>query len=319
MSDGVTGSADRRRVVSGLQTQFEAIRSADPFRVLGLDHHAGVEDIRHAYVRLTKVYHPNRFALEDPHTRDLANEVYLVIRRAYDLLLDDAGRQRWRERVAPSPTGANPRPHTTPAVSGALPPVTAVSSGLGVGTIRPGGPPPVQTTPMALPDLTPPPNPGQTRTGKAPTNPPPAAPAPRSPPRVSTQPTSSRTPTIPGSPGSVDVQGVLDQARTRAQRFEDALQLMHQGRYKEAREALFIIAAEDPQSKRYRTQLHLAWAFEHKLEGKRDDYKRELERALDLDPECHEAKAALAKLEESSGGGANAGKKKGLFGKLFGK
>jgi Tfp pilus assembly protein PilF len=108
------------------------------------------------------------------------------------------------------------------------------------------------------------------------------------------------------------MQAMLDQARTRGQRFDDAVLLIRQGQYKQAREALYKIAMEDPQNKRYRVQMHLAWGMEHLGEGRAPEGQRELERALTLDPNCSDARDALKKLQDAQ-------KKPGLFGKLFGK
>ena len=116
-------------------------------------------------------------------------------------------------------------------------------------------------------------------------------------------------PTTPPGRSPEDVQALLESARTRGQRFEEALRLLAQGIYHEAREALHKITAEDPQSRRYRVALHLAWGLEYREAGDRDKAIRELERAVALDPECTEAVDALRKLQEKRGG---------ILGKLFG-
>jgi len=41
-------------------------------------------DNRAAFLRATKQFHPNRFARRPPHIRRLANDVYIVIKEAYD-------------------------------------------------------------------------------------------------------------------------------------------------------------------------------------------------------------------------------------------
>ncbi len=70
---------------------------------------------------------------------------------------------------------------------------------------------------------------------------------------------------------------------------------------------------EDPASKRYRVQLHHAWGLEHLADGKPAEAQRELERALALEPESAEIKAALAKAQEQQK------KPGGILGKLFGR
>ncbi|MBL4635449.1 MAG: hypothetical protein JKY56_16430, partial [Kofleriaceae bacterium] len=43
-----------------------------------------VSDCRSAFLRATKQFHPNRFARRPQHIRKLANNVYIVIKEAYD-------------------------------------------------------------------------------------------------------------------------------------------------------------------------------------------------------------------------------------------
>lgn len=84
--------------------------------------------MRAAYLAKTKRYHPNLFALASAETRDMATEVFLLIRRAYSQLGDDAKRRTWRDRIVP-PTG--PRailvPSSAPAAPEAPPPAVAGS------------------------------------------------------------------------------------------------------------------------------------------------------------------------------------------------
>jgi predicted Zn-dependent protease len=106
---------------------------------------------------------------------------------------------------------------------------------------------------------------------------------------------------------------MLEAARTRGQRFDEAVALVSRGKYREAREAFYKIAMEDPQAKRYRVQLHYAWGLEHLADGKPAEGQRELERALALEPDSADIKAALAKATDQQK------KPSGILGKLFGK
>src|SRR5438552_11600630 len=106
---------------SSLRQEMDRIRSADPFTVYRLTPLADVVDVRNAFLAATKRFHPNRFATASPEARDLANEVFLVYRRAYDQLTDDAKRKQWQDRLRPAaPLGARPSIHTpahgTPAI-----------------------------------------------------------------------------------------------------------------------------------------------------------------------------------------------------------
>src|SRR4030095_7893178 len=88
-----------------LRQEFERLKFADPFLVLGVAPSADAPAIRWAFLELTKRYHPNRFAREPGDIRELANEVFLVIRRAYEVLSDEQRRRSWRERVASGRSG----------------------------------------------------------------------------------------------------------------------------------------------------------------------------------------------------------------------
>jgi tetratricopeptide (TPR) repeat protein len=108
------------------------------------------------------------------------------------------------------------------------------------------------------------------------------------------------------------VQALLEAAKTRTRRFDDAQISMAQGRYREAREALQRLAAEDPATKKFRVQLHLATGLEHRAAARFDEAIRELERAVALDPECADAAEALRRLQEQKRSG-------GFLSKLFGR
>jgi predicted Zn-dependent protease len=111
---------------------------------------------------------------------------------------------------------------------------------------------------------------------------------------------------------------MLEAARTRGQRFDDAVALISRGKYREAREAFYKIAMEDPQAKRYRVQLHYAWGLEHLADGKPAEAQRELERALALEPESTDIRSALARVKDAEKAEKDK-KPSGILGKLFGR
>lgn len=254
-------------LASRLKAELGRLKAVDPFKALGLPQNADGEAVRRAFLNLTKIRHPNRFARESAEIRDVANELFLVIRRAYDVLSSEEGRKQWRERLGAGSVDRTPTPQPAPQPKTPAP--------------APAPAPPVSPPPVARPQTVPP-------ARRMPTTPP-----------------------VTGRPPE-EVQAMLESVRTRGQRLDDALALLARGKYREAREALFQIAAEDPQSKRTRVQLHLAWGLEHLSESRPAEAQRELERAVALDPECQEAQQALRKAQEQQ-------KKGGLFGKLFGR
>lgn len=61
----------------------------DPYQVLGLPNKASSEEIRHAYIRQAKLYHPDRFP-EGP-AREQATERFKAITMAYETLTGKRG------------------------------------------------------------------------------------------------------------------------------------------------------------------------------------------------------------------------------------
>src|SRR5262249_11784760 len=131
-------------------------------------------------------------------------------------------------------------------------------------------------------------------------------------PKPGTQPPLSKAgPPPPVSPTTgrteEQVKALLDEARTRTPRFDQATRLAARGQYAEAKEILAKLATEDPQSRRYRHKLLFVTGIEHREAGRAEDALRELERAAALENEPGEAAEALKKLQAE---------RKGLFGKL---
>jgi len=254
-----------------LRGDLARLQPLNPFQVLDLGLDADHEAVRRAFIALTKRYHPARFARESPETVDVANELFLIIHKSYAQLSDNRRRRAWRERIAAAAGTAHVR--------------------------RP--------TPMPMP-LAPPAEPMRAQ-ATSPSVRPRAAPAPPSPsppvaPAALVSPTTGRT--------TEQVRVLLDEARTRGQRFDLAARHVAQGRYAQARELLIKLCAEDPPSRRFRHKLHLASGLEHRDAGRSGEAVRELERAVALEAEPSEATEALKKLQAD---------RKGLFGKLFGR
>ena len=57
------------------------------YQAMGLQSHAGSEEIRSAYLSAMKQYHPDQVAHLGPELRELANRKAQEINRAYDALM----------------------------------------------------------------------------------------------------------------------------------------------------------------------------------------------------------------------------------------
>jgi tetratricopeptide (TPR) repeat protein len=334
-----------RDVGAKLRAELARLTPLNPFEVLGIPTNASAEQVRTAYLTATKAYHPNRYARENVETVEAANEVFLVIRRAYGLLWDDAKRKATQQKLAgagpappriraglesaPSPGAAPPpaaRPPTMPVAPTAMrtpatqPPLSTRA--------EPPTQPPIGAAPSRMPPMQPPRS-GQTPPpqltvpagSRAPATQPPrgpsastaATPRPR-PPVVPTQMTAALAGTKPVSPQTgrspEQVTAVLEAVQTRGQRFELACRLIQKNRAQEARPLLNQLVSEDRHHRKYRVKLMHAVALEHRDAGRFDEAIRDLERAVAFDPEVPEIRAELEKLREQ---------RKGFFSKLFGR
>jgi tetratricopeptide (TPR) repeat protein len=91
-----------------IEEAHAALRGANHFAVLGLTVSASGEEIRQAFARLARRYHPD--AQRDPALQDLRtklNDVFVAVGNAYAVLKDAAARDRYERsmslRMAPPP------------------------------------------------------------------------------------------------------------------------------------------------------------------------------------------------------------------------
>jgi curved DNA-binding protein CbpA len=87
-----------------VEQRAAALDTMDYFEVLRVPRTAGAAEVKAAYHRESRAYHPDRFAaLPAPALRDLIGRVYRRVNEAYTVLRDDAKRQRYLADV----TGAD--------------------------------------------------------------------------------------------------------------------------------------------------------------------------------------------------------------------
>ncbi len=142
----------------------------DPYEALGLGSSEPAE-VRSAFLQLTKIYHPARFARMSPDIQRLANEVFLSLRAAHDTLA--------RPQVkAPASRQSGAIPIVRPPVAGNRPPSGAIP------VLRPPPAPlPARTKTGPIPvtgrtPTGPEPSTPRTATGPVPNPPQPARPTP---------------------------------------------------------------------------------------------------------------------------------------------
>lgn len=79
-----------------LQKLFESLDSSDYFQILQLPQTATTSDIKRAFYRESRIYHPDRiFHLTDPRPKQQLGDLYKRITEAYYVLRDDAKRKKY--------------------------------------------------------------------------------------------------------------------------------------------------------------------------------------------------------------------------------
>ncbi|HET7506438.1 MAG TPA: J domain-containing protein [Kofleriaceae bacterium] len=266
----------------------------DPAAALGLSANATFDDVRTAFLQLTKQFHPVRFGRMAVDIQKLSNEVFLALRAAHDALT----------RGLKRPTGPIPTP-------GARPPAPSAIGSQGM-TPMPGSAaapaPPVPVHAAATPgsgrvSQPVPQKPARPSTGEPQDRPP----APRAPtPATGVKIPASRPPAAPpasrppATPAPVRPQASPPVAPTppaSALRDEAAvLDLLQRQQWDQARSLLQQLSGRDPSSKRLRALMAYARGREAQFDRRVDDARVELQDALELDPDLAPAKTALTEL-----------------------
>jgi CheY-like chemotaxis protein len=82
---------------AALTALLERLGSPSPFEKLGVARDASEEEIRSAYMRIAKETHPDRYAGASQAARDLAEQAFRELTRAYDLVSDPVRLAAYRE------------------------------------------------------------------------------------------------------------------------------------------------------------------------------------------------------------------------------
>lgn len=149
VNDGEDVTAAEAELIRALEAEAESLRKLNPFLVLGVGYETTDADVRHAFGELTKRYHPDRFArYQSPKLRQIAAEIFILIRDAYRRLADDASRQqvistlgRVPTRAQTQPRGSAPPARPTPPPKAMVPPRGAIPDPPRVPDVAPRVPP----------------------------------------------------------------------------------------------------------------------------------------------------------------------------------
>ena len=79
-----------------VETRAAELDRLDYFELLRLPRNAGAADVKAAYYRESRAYHPDRFAaLPSPELRALVGRIYRRVNEAYTVLRDEVKRRRY--------------------------------------------------------------------------------------------------------------------------------------------------------------------------------------------------------------------------------
>jgi len=328
-----------------LRAALERLEAA-PFAFLGLAADPTPEQARGAFLRLTKQYHPAKFARFSPETVRLANEVFLALKRVCEGL----GRPASGRSVAVAPRAARPSPvqpvvaaapvarrepsgrtppvgspspaarpsaSAAPSASGPIPrpvsstrpmPFAAPAPGGGRSVVA-GGPSPAAAASRAVPTAGHP-HAGRTTPmrGIPQTGRAPKLPNPSA--RAAAAPADSAAPAMPTSSGTRIPR--LDVGDNERGHFEQGLELLRRRMWSDGERLFAQLSIAVPTDRRYRAYRDYARGRIAQDLGRHDEARTEWQRALALDPTLMAAKAALEQLPEPE-----PTKPTGLLGKIF--
>ena len=147
LTDGEEISSAELELIRALEAEAESLKKLNPFLVLGVGYETTDADVRHAFGELTKRYHPDRFArYQSPKLRQIAAEIFILIRDAYRRLADQASRQQAVSMLGRIPQRAQTQPRGSgPVAPPPAPPAPPKTGGLPRVAVPPA-PPPKPTT-----------------------------------------------------------------------------------------------------------------------------------------------------------------------------
>jgi tetratricopeptide (TPR) repeat protein len=286
--------ADAEREARALLSRMVPRLAEPAHQILGIAVTASPDEARQAFLRLTKLYHPAKFARQTPEIVRIANDVFVTIKRAYEQLTGNGRGAGPRSATEPPtrPTGAARTPSAPPPPgpgAPATPPAARAAAGARPASTPPAAAAPARpstpaiarsASPTAAPMRPHTPSPAPARPATAPTTTAPAT-------RAATAAPSTRAATTAPATRAATTAPATDPA------LEAAHDLLRRRLWSDARQAFHQLAIAAPSDKRLRAYMHYARGREASEAGRGDEARAELQRALALDPELTAAKRAL--------------------------
>jgi hypothetical protein len=286
-------SQELRDVFFAVEAQHRHMRESAAHEVLDVAWDASVEEIRRGYFRLTKLYHPDRFAkYRSAAVSHLASELFVHINRAYD---------RMREAAAAAGNAIIAGPALLPHQGW----VVGFEDVGDHGTPRPAAAPkplPAAPTPSEILFATRP-----RATAKAPT----PIPTPFSADALFDDVPAPEKPEEKSQVSELFATGALSERQRHrvAELGLRARELLHEQKPDSARELLADALHIDPRNRELRALYHVASGYCMMASDKAVDATTQFETALAHDPACAEARTALQ--------GRRKPRKTGMFKRFF--
>ncbi len=355
ITEGAEVAEAEVELIRALMSEADSLRKLNPFLVLGLGYEATDADVRAAFGELTKRYHPDRFArYQSTELRQVAAEIFILIRDAYRKLGDEAaraqvlaslGRQtRATPRAATQGAGPPPIPRSTQKIptkddspSGGSPRV--ITPPVGVPIVGAQHPRPQTSPAQRVPPQTPPresepviarpatPLPvTDHRSGPIPRAPQPVVDQRSGPVRVPTaNPASAPTRVIdqrsgpvrmPPPPINTERKPVMSSPPVLSEATDATAldELLDSGNIDGALAAYKVMAKKFPQDRAYRAGIELCEGFRAAAARDRLEAAQRFEAALEIDPSNERAARELAEMRRLA-----TNERKGLLSRLMGK
>ena len=290
LSDGDEWVQAEGDLVKALWQELNSMSKMNEFQLLDLEYSASDQEVRAAFGALSKRYHPDRFTrYESFEIRELANEVFILLRDAYRKLANDQGRRD------------------------ALTAIEAKKEGKAVQRVA--TPPPPPTKPRRTP---PTPKGAQAAARRTPPPPIPAAPTPA--PTPAQAPTPAPAPKVThgyASPASTPVSNLTsNRAPTSpgegANRVTMGMNVLESGQYEQALRILRVEARKDPTNVTALAGVELAEGRLALVSGDRMEAAERFEAALDIDPSNERAAREIADMRRHA-----TSQRRGLLSKLM--
>jgi hypothetical protein len=115
ITEGEDVASAETELSRALEAEAESLRKLNPFLVLGVGYETTDAAVRAAFGELTKRYHPDRYArYQSERLRQIAAEIFILIRDAYRKLADEAGRTQALAAIGKPPSRPTPGSGTPP-------------------------------------------------------------------------------------------------------------------------------------------------------------------------------------------------------------